>query len=153
MRIFTVTCGTGPSSRTWRLSLPDISALAESLPVLADVSLPTPATVKRGLGMAEPVLLVAAEVAGAGIPELLVVVAAVHVAKHLWSQACPADPNRRPPRLRAPPEPYARPDHVHRHWASPPPLRAVTPTEGAVSFDTVVHNERGRRAHGRVHGK
>jgi hypothetical protein len=92
----TMTWGTGASARTRNLSLPDISALAESLPVLAGVSLPTPATVKPALGMSEPVLLVAAEAAGAGIPELLVVVAAVHVAKHMLSQACPAEPEPSP---------------------------------------------------------
>ena len=43
--------------------------------------------------MAEPVLVVAAEAAEAGIPELLLVVAAVEVAKqHMFSQACPTEP-------------------------------------------------------------
>jgi len=69
----------------------DISALAESVPVLASVSLPAPATVKRVLGMAEPVLMLAAEAAGAGVPELLLVVAAVQVAKRMLSQGCPAE--------------------------------------------------------------
>ena len=92
----TVTWGTGSSARAWRLSLPGITALAESLPVLAGVRMSTPATVKRALGMAEPVLMLAAEAAGAGVPELLLVVAAVQVAKHMLSQACPAEPEPSP---------------------------------------------------------
>ena len=88
--------GTGSSARTRSLSLPGITALAESLPALAGVSLLTPATVKRALGMAEPVLMFAAEAAGAGVPELLLVVAAVQVAKHMLSQACPAEPGPSP---------------------------------------------------------
>jgi hypothetical protein len=91
-----VTWGTGSSARAWRLSLPGITALAESLPVLAGVRMSTPATVKRALGMAEPVLMFAAEAAGAGVPELLLVVAAVQVAKHMLSQACPAEPELSP---------------------------------------------------------
>ncbi|HXY64637.1 MAG TPA: hypothetical protein VEI45_09885 [Mycobacterium sp.] len=92
----TVTWGTGSSARAWSLRLPGIAALAQSLPVLADVSMSTPATVKRVLGMAEPVLMFAAEAAGAGVPELLLVVAAVQVAKHMLSQACPAEPQPSP---------------------------------------------------------
>ena len=46
----TVTWGTGSSARAWRLSLPGITALAESLPVLAGVRMSTPATVKRAPG-------------------------------------------------------------------------------------------------------
>jgi hypothetical protein len=84
--------GTGSSARTWSLSLPGISALAESLPVLTGVSLLTPAKIRRALDMAEPVLVVAAEAAGAGIPELLLVIAAVQVAKHMLSQAWPTEP-------------------------------------------------------------
>jgi hypothetical protein len=87
----TVTWGTGSSARTWSLSLPGIAALAESLPVIAGVSVPTPATVKRVIGMAEPGLIFAAEAAGAGVPELLLVVAAVQVTKHMLSRACPAE--------------------------------------------------------------
>jgi hypothetical protein len=75
-----------------RLSPPGISALTESLPVLAGVNLPAPAIVKRVLGIAEPVLMFAAEAAGAGVPELFLVVAAVHIAKHLLSQGCSAEP-------------------------------------------------------------
>jgi hypothetical protein len=92
----TMTWGTGSSARAWNLSLPGIAALAESLPVLAGVSLPTPATVKRALGIAEPVLMLAAEACGAGVPELLVVVAAAQVTKHMLSQACPAEPEPSP---------------------------------------------------------
>jgi hypothetical protein len=52
-----MTWGTGSSVRTWSLSLPDISAPAQSLPVLAGVSQPTPATVKRALSLLKPVLV------------------------------------------------------------------------------------------------
>ena len=81
----TISWGTGSPTRTWNLS-----------PVPAGASLPTPAAVKRALQMAEPVLMIAAEAAGAGVPELLLVVAAVQVAKHILSQPRPQDPNRRP---------------------------------------------------------
>ena len=86
----TVTWGTGSSARTWSLSLPGIAALAESLPVLAGVSV-HPGHVQRALrhGRAGPIF--AAEAAGAGVPELLLVVAAVQVTKHMLSQACPAE--------------------------------------------------------------
>jgi hypothetical protein len=96
MRTFTVTWGTGSSARAWSLSLPGIAALAESLPVLTGVSVPTPATVKRALAMAEPVLIFAAEAAGAGVPELLLLVAVVQVAKHLLSEAGPTEPEAVP---------------------------------------------------------
>jgi hypothetical protein len=98
----TVTWGTGSSARTWSPRWPDTAAPA-SLPVLAGVRLPTPATVKRALGIAEPFLPLAAEAAGAGIPELLLVVAAVAAAKHLLSDAYPAEPEPAPTSSRAAP--------------------------------------------------
>jgi len=88
----TVSWGIGSSARTWSLSLPGTAALAESVPALAAVSRPNQATVKRALSIAEPFLALGAEAAGAGVPELLLVVAAVAAAKHLLSQACPAEP-------------------------------------------------------------
>lgn len=86
-----MTWGTDSAARTSSLSLLDICALAESLPVPAGLSLPTQATLKRVLGMAEPVLMFAAETVGAGVPELLLVVAAVQVAKHLLSHVGPTE--------------------------------------------------------------
>lgn len=91
-----MTWGTGSSARTSSLSLPGICALAESLPVPAGLSLPTPATLKRVLGMAEPVLMFAAEAVGAGVPELLLMVAAVQLAKHLLSQPGPTESGSAP---------------------------------------------------------
>jgi Ca2+/Na+ antiporter len=92
----TVTWGTGSSARTWSLRLPDTATLVESMPTMARVSLPNPATVKRALGIAEPFLTLGAEAAGAGVPELLLVVAAVAAAKRMLSQARPADPKPAP---------------------------------------------------------
>jgi hypothetical protein len=98
----TVTWGSGSSARTWSLGLPDAAALAASGPALAGVSLPNRATVKRALGIAEPFVALGAQAAGAGVPELLLVAAAVAAAKHLLSQACPAEPEPTPGPL-APP--------------------------------------------------
>jgi hypothetical protein len=92
----TVSWGVGSSARTWCLSLPGTAALAESVPALAAVSRPTPATVKRALGIAEPFLALGAAAAGVGAPELLVAVAAVAAAKHLLSRACPGEPEPAP---------------------------------------------------------
>jgi hypothetical protein len=88
----TVSSGTGSSARTWSLSLPGTAALAEAVPALAAVSRPNRATVKRALGIAEPLLALGAEAAGAGVPELLLLVALVAAAKHMLSQAYPAEP-------------------------------------------------------------
>jgi hypothetical protein len=88
----TVTWGSGTSARTWSVSLPDPGALAA--PALAGVSLPNRATLKRVLGIAEPFVALGAEAAGAGVPELLLVAAAVAAAKHLLSQGCPAEPDQ-----------------------------------------------------------
>jgi hypothetical protein len=52
----------------------------------------TPARIKRALGIAEPFLPLAVEAVGAGIPELLVVLGGVAVAKHILSQGSPAGP-------------------------------------------------------------
>ena len=88
----TISWGTGSPTRTWNLS-----------PVPAGVSLPTPAAVKWALHMAEPVLMIAAEAAGAGVPELLLVVAAVQLAKHMLSQTRPAGPEPSPTLYRGDP--------------------------------------------------
>jgi hypothetical protein len=85
----TVSWGTGSSARTWSLTLPGTAALADSVPALAAVGRPNPATIKRALGIAEPYLGLVAAAAGAGVPELLLVVAAVAAAKYLVSGACP----------------------------------------------------------------
>jgi hypothetical protein len=99
----TVTWGTGSSAWTWSPRFPGTAALAESVRLLAGVSLPTPATLKRALGIAEPFLTLGAEAAGATVPELLLVVAAVAVAKHMLSQACPAEPEPAPTSSRSVP--------------------------------------------------
>lgn len=82
----TVTWGTGGSARTWTASLPG------TVPILTAVSLPNRAAVKRALGIAEPLLVLGAEAVGAGIPELLLVAAAVAAAKHVLSEHRPAEP-------------------------------------------------------------
>jgi len=87
----TVSWGIGSSARTWSLSLPGTAALAESVPALAAVSRRNQATVKRALSIAEPFLALGAEAAGAGVPELLLVVAAVAAAKQ---PAVPGLPRR-----------------------------------------------------------
>jgi hypothetical protein len=86
----TVRWGSGSCARTWSLALP--GAIPKSLPDLAGVSVLTPARIKRALGIAEPFLPLVVEAVGAGVPELLVVVGAVAVAKHILSQASPAGP-------------------------------------------------------------
>ncbi len=62
---------------------------------------PEPCTLKAALQLAEPLLMVAAEAAGAGAPELLVVIGAVTLTKNLLASgartairvpARPADP-------------------------------------------------------------
>jgi hypothetical protein len=116
-----VTWGTGSSARTWSLRLPDTATLVESVPAMARVSLPNPATVKRALGIAEPFLTLGAEAVGAGVPELLLVVAAVAAAKHMLSQACPGDPKPAPTSSPAVPgTPYRRHcDHKQRPHVTP----------------------------------
>jgi hypothetical protein len=76
----TVTWGTGETARSWTANLPG------TVPILTAVSLPNRAAVKRALGLAEPFLVLGAEATGAGIPELLLVAAAVAAAKHVLSE-------------------------------------------------------------------
>jgi hypothetical protein len=86
MMALTVTWG---AARTWSFEFPGTAAVAE-FPVLAGVNRMTPATLKRALGIAEPFMVLGAEAAGAGFPELILVVAAVAVAKCMLSQHWPA---------------------------------------------------------------
>jgi hypothetical protein len=86
----TLSWGAEPSAQTWSLSLPGTAALTECVPALAGVRVPEPARIKRALEVFAPILVLGAEAAGAGAPELFLVVAAVAAAKHLLSQVCPA---------------------------------------------------------------
>ena len=88
----TLTWGTGPSARAAELGRA-VAALG--------VPPPEPCTLKAALQLAEPLLMVAAEAAGAGAPELLVVIGAVTLTKNLLASgartairvpARPADP-------------------------------------------------------------
>ncbi len=72
----TLTWGTGPSARTWSPTLPGTAELGRAVAALG-VPPPEPSTLKAALQLAEPFLMVAAEAAGAGAPELLVVAGAV----------------------------------------------------------------------------
>jgi hypothetical protein len=90
----TVTWGSGSGAPTWSLTLP--GALQKSLADLARVSGLTPASIKPALRIAEPFLPLAAEALGAGVPELILVVGVVAVAKHMLSQTCPAEPKPAP---------------------------------------------------------
>lgn len=76
-----VTLGSGPSTRTWALSLPR----AVSVPPL-DCAAVLSGT-RRVLEVAEPFITVAAEAAGAGAPELLAVVGTVKLAQQVLSAA------------------------------------------------------------------
>ena len=96
----TLTWGTGPSARTWSPTLPGTAELGRAVAALG-VPPPEPCTLKAALQLVEPLLMVAAEAAGAGAPELLVVIGAVTLTKNLLASgartairvpARPADP-------------------------------------------------------------
>ena len=94
----TLTVTWAGGSRSWSLELP--TALQNFFPARACAGVLNRAAVERAVGVVAPVLPLAAEAAGAGVPELLLLLAAVEVAKRALSDAPECDPA--PPDLSKP---------------------------------------------------
>jgi hypothetical protein len=77
--VITKSAGTGPA---WSVQLPSRATVTETLP--------TRATIKQVLSAVEPVLVLAAESTCAAVPQLLLAVAAVRIAKNFLTEPGPA---------------------------------------------------------------